>query len=243
MIRSYCKKIFSQAAQDCVASILSLFDEQPEAILLDCGCGDGGFTQRIVEKLKGCKAVYGIEIDPECCKKAENKGMFIYKDDLNSKLSLGDQSADVIFSNQVIEHLYNTDKFISEIYRVLKPQGYAVISTENLSSWHNIFSLLLGWQPFSLSNISIFLPSVGNPLGIHRKEENSLFSGGVPEFMQHARVFAPRGIKEMFEIHGFKCESFLGAGYYPLPGFLARGMAKIDKNHSAFLVLKFRKRI
>lgn len=238
---NYLEKIFYQAGQECTAAIFSLFEEKSDVVLLDCGCGDGGFTKQIIDTIGGYKEVHGIEVVKKYWKKAIEKGIIIHQDDLNNNISLENESVDVVFSNQVIEHLYNTDKFICEIYRVLKSKGYAVISTENLSSWHNIFALILGWQPFSLSNISSLQPAVGNPLSLIRKKENSSFSGGIPKFMQHTRVFAPKGLKEVFEIHGFKCEKFLGAGYYPLPGSLARFMAKIDTRHTAFSVIKIRK--
>ena len=240
---SYLKKIFSQAGQESVRAILSLFEENSNAVLLDCGCGDGSFTQCVINKLKSREVVHGVEIDEECCKKAQARGIVIHKDDLNGGISLENKSVDVIFSNQVIEHLCDTDKFISEMYRVLKANGYAVICTENLSSWHNIFALILGWQPFSLTNVSSLKPSVGNLLGLNRGDKASIFAKGIPKFMQHTRVFAPSGLKEFFEIHSFKCEKIKGAGYYPLPGVLAKGMAKIDPRHSAFLILKARKTI
>ena len=85
----------------------------------------------------------------------------------NDRLPYDDESFDVVCSNQVIEHLARTDNFVSEILRVLRPGGYAVTSTENLASWHNIAALALGWQPFSLSNVSKVL-GLGNPLAIYR---------------------------------------------------------------------------
>lgn len=106
-----------------------------------------------------------------------------------------------------------------------------MISTENLSSWHNIFSLFFGWQPFSLTNISSHSLGIGNPLALHRGENLSFPS------WQHIRVFAYRGLKEIFEIKGFKVEKILGAGYHPLPNFFA----KIDLRHAAFLTIKARK--
>jgi 2-polyprenyl-3-methyl-5-hydroxy-6-metoxy-1,4-benzoquinol methylase len=48
----------------------------------------------------------------------------------------------------MIEHLRDTDGFMIELQRVLKPGGIAVISTNNLASWHNIVALMLGAQPF-----------------------------------------------------------------------------------------------
>jgi hypothetical protein len=47
----------------------------------------------------------------------------------------------------VIEHLPATDNFMREIARVLAQEGYAPVSTNNLSCWHNVASLALGWQP------------------------------------------------------------------------------------------------
>ena len=88
-------------------------------------------------------------------------------------------------SNQVIEHLADTDVFVAEIARVLEPGGYAVISTENLASWHNVFALVFGWQPFSLTNVSATCMGLGNPLAVHRAEEWQYHAS-----WQHRRVFA-----------------------------------------------------
>jgi len=105
-----------------------------------------------------------------------------------------------------------------------------VISTENLASWHNIFSLLFGWQPFSLTNVSGHRLGIGNPLALHRGEKLSFSS------WQHIRVFAYQGLKEIFEVHGFKVKKILGAGLL-LPNFFAR----VDPRHVAFLTIKVRK--
>lgn len=107
-----------------------------------------------------------------------------------------------------------------------------IICTENLSSWHNIVSLLFGWQPFSLSNISQKKWNIGNPMGIHVHE-----IAPKPKTWQHLRVFAYRGLKELLIEHGFSIERYVGSGYYPLLSFLS----KIDPRHSAFLTIKARK--
>ena len=55
---------------------------------------------------------------------------------------LKDNSFDVIVSFQVIEHIKETELYISEIHRVLKPNGKAYISTPNAlktiarNPWH-----------------------------------------------------------------------------------------------------------
>jgi SAM-dependent methyltransferase len=134
---------------------------------------------------------------------------------------------DSVVSNQVIEHLSDTDRFVSELWRVLRPGGVAVTSTENLASWHNVAALTLGWQPFSLTNVSSTRLGIGNPLAIHRGADANLKS------WEHLRVFAARGLRELFEAHGFKEIALLGAGYYPLPS----GAARFDPRHAAFLTV------
>lgn len=54
---------------------------------------------------------------------------------------------DVVLLIDVIEHLFDTDKAIAEIRKVLRKDGILVISTPNLSSFANRLLLLLGYQP------------------------------------------------------------------------------------------------
>jgi 2-polyprenyl-3-methyl-5-hydroxy-6-metoxy-1,4-benzoquinol methylase len=212
-------------------NILFLLDVDSDAKLLDLGCDDGEWTMQLAEKI-GTENIFGYEIIDEAAKKAESKGIKVKRGDLNRDLRYGKESFDVIHANQVIEHLNDTDKFLSEIYRVLKPGGYAVISTENLASWHNIFSLVLGFMPFSLTNISSQTGAVGNPLAPHTGEdfwrENS---------WQHQRIFTINGIRHLSTLHGFAFEWVLSAGYYPFGNLFSN----IDPNHSAFMAVKIRK--
>jgi hypothetical protein len=69
---------------------------------------------------------------------------------------------------------------------------------------------------------------IGNPLAIHRGEKPKLKS------WQHVRLFSFRGLKEIFEKHGFRVVRLLGAGYYPLPSFFAGW----DPRHAAFLTIE-----
>jgi SAM-dependent methyltransferase len=179
----------------------------------------------------GAHSVHGVEIVEERAQIAEKHGVHVIRADLNSPLPLADGTFDVACSNQVIEHLHDTDLFVSEVFRILRPDGYAVVSTENLASWHNIASLLLGWQPFSLTNVSHKSGAIGNPLALHRGEAFEWKS------WEHVRVFAYRGLSELFAAHGFVVESIAGAGYFPFPARLGRSAPR----HAAFITLKARR--
>lgn len=123
------------------------------------------------------------------------------------------------------------DRFASEIYRILKPGGSAIISTENGSSWHNIFASILGWQIFSLTNVSRLQAGIGNPLALLRNQPIEFST------WTHKVIFNYRGLKEFFLLHGFKEIQIKGAGYYPFPTQLA----KLDPRHSHFITLYAKK--
>lgn len=232
-MRKIFKSLRNIAKEDYEKCILDALESSPstQVSLLDCGCDDGEWTLQLKNRI-GQVQLYGIEIVEERRKMAIANGIDARVASLNEQFPFADCQFDAVHANQVIEHLADTDTFIKEIYRVLRPGGYAVICTENLASWHNIFALVWGWQPFSLANVCETRFQVGNPLAIHAGE-----STFYPKSWQHLRVFAYRGLQEIFTEHGFKVEKYVGSGYYPLPNFVS----KWDPRHAAFLTLKVRK--
>jgi len=153
------------------------------------------------------------------------KGIIVEKCDLNNKLPFPDNFFDVVFSNQVIEHLINIDCFIEEVYRILKSDGYAIISTENLSSWDNLLALFLGYQAFSQC-IST-KKHIGNKFSPQYKKD-------VEEiYFAHRTIFTYFGLLELFKTYGFIIEKVLTAGYSIFD--------KIDPIHSRYITVKVRK--
>lgn len=228
-LRKYLIRLVDKAGKDNSRNILDLLEKNTNARLLDLGCNDGKWTLKLGKKI-GTQNLFGVDIVDEQIQKAINNGVKCMGADLNNNLPFEDNFFDIVHANQVIEHIYNLEKFIEEIYRVLKLKGYAIISTENLASWHNIFSLLLGWQPFSATNY--VLKSLGNPLSLWRG-----YKPTVDKSWCHDKLWAYRGLIEFFESYNFKIEKIKGAGYYPLPSFLGN----LDKRHCHFITLKIRK--
>jgi SAM-dependent methyltransferase len=197
--------------------------------MLDLGCDDGELTLRLAAAA-GARRTVGVEMVPDRADLAAVRGIDVHVADLNDSIPLEDASVDLVVSNQVIEHLADTDRFVQEIHRVLRVGGTAVVSTENLASWHNIGALLFGWQPFSLTNVSSRSGGLGNPIAVHR-------GASFAKAWEHLRVFAYRGLRELFELHGFAVQEVLGAGYYPLPASVGRRLPR----HAAFLTVVARK--
>lgn len=229
-MKNYLQKLYEKAVKVNHKNIFNLLEKNSSAKFLDLGCDDGALTIKMSDKI-GTKNVYGVEIVYERIKLSEQNGVMIKKFDLNGKFDFHDNFFDIVNANQVIEHINNSDNFLSEIFRILKPSGYAIISTENASSWCNIFASIMGWQIFSLTNFSSRKQGIGNPFALHRDDFSNL------ESWNHVRIYNIRGLNEYFEAFGFKVEKIKGSGYFPL---LAE-LGNIDKTHCHFMTFKVRR--
>jgi SAM-dependent methyltransferase len=208
-------------------SIIRLLNRNPDAIILDLGCGGGTWHKKISERVQ-TDEIYGIDVLSEAVRDANRRGLHAILADLNAKIPTKCKSVDVVISNQVIEHLIDVDNFIAEIWACLKPGGYAIISTENLSSLDNLVALFLGQQAFS-QHISRRY-NVGNIFSPH-------FSWSHKENRNHHRtIFTYYGLQRLFVAYGFKIEDALGIGFSTL-NFLS----KLDPIHSRFITIKARK--
>lgn len=101
------------------------FALKPQSVILDFGCGSGKYVQEL--RLHGYQA-YGCDIEMKSEDNVDTDSMVknnvIRKIDLkNYILPFEDNTFDLIFSDQVFEHVQNYPETIAEISRVLKPGG------------------------------------------------------------------------------------------------------------------------
>lgn len=114
--------------------------------ILDDGCGLGGF---LVGAQSENFKVIGIDID----QKAVNIAKTRIKDPDNIILASGenlpfsDQTFNLVVSQFVIEHIKNPKKYLSEIERVLKPNGKLILyAPNNLFPWEGHYHMF--WLPY-----------------------------------------------------------------------------------------------
>lgn len=147
-----CSRVLSQVQTTIVQLLRELprSASAPPPVLLDVGCWEGESTLRYAEALGGATP-RGIEVFEAPARAAESRGIEVARLDLEATaFPWPDASVDVVVCNQVLEHLKNIWLPMSEMHRVLRPGGHAVLSVPNLSSLHNRALLLFGRQPTSI---------------------------------------------------------------------------------------------
>jgi 2-polyprenyl-3-methyl-5-hydroxy-6-metoxy-1,4-benzoquinol methylase len=204
--------------------MLSLLEKDSNARVLDIGCASGEFTLKVGGVI-GTKRLHGMDIDEYSVEQAREKEIEAIVHDANAEFPYEDDSFDVVVSNQVLEHLHNTDGFFSEVRRILNSEGYAVISTANLTSFHNLAFMDLGMMP---PGLHVSRVQVGN------------FLYGT-ETHGHVKLFTAAALRDLARYHGFKVEKLVGCGIYPFPRRISNLLSRIFTRYSTYLTIKMRR--
>jgi len=172
--------------------------------VVELGCGDASMLVQVSKAMRTSE-VYGVDIDEKALGKAREKGVKVFRADLNAdRLPFSDAFFDMVLMGEVIEHLVNPDNALTEAHRVLKVDGYFLASTPNLGWWLNRMALLMGYQPYwtecsTRYNVGKLGRRIGEPL-----------SG-------HLRTYTFESLRRLLELHGFKIVAAKGLTYRNLP--------------------------
>ncbi|HAL92128.1 MAG TPA: hypothetical protein DCM68_03785 [Verrucomicrobia bacterium] len=105
---------------------------------------------------------------------------------------------DLVLFFEVLEHLVDTGAAVANLRKLMKPDGWLLLSTPNLAGWIDRLSLLFGMQPHSME-VSFIPYRFGNPLigRLLPHGPNDVAAG-------HLRVFTLRALKEFLRWHGIR---------------------------------------
>lgn len=110
--------------------------------LLDCGCGEGDYV--VALRAEGVEAV-GVEYQKEKVDAARQRGVppdWVSQGDLE-RLEYSDASFDLAYLNEVLEHVPDEMRALTEIGRVLKRGGLLLVLSPNR------------WYPFESHGVSL----------------------------------------------------------------------------------------
>ena len=122
-LRNYYSEVLADIAETSVIST--------RAVMLDIGCGYGYFMQLCLKKGYDC---IGLDISRWALSRAIEKSAKTILFGASSNLPLQSNSIDIVTMLDVIEHLNKPQLALTEIRRILKPEGVLFISTPNLAA-------------------------------------------------------------------------------------------------------------
>lgn len=210
-----------QRRLDLIKEKIDLHDK----VILDQGCGEGVWMNQFA-KFTDPSNVYGSDIDPESKEKFEilnskfetenqipNENFVV---STAEELQLPDNKFDVVFSNEVLEHVVDDKLSVREVNRVLKSGGYYIFFTPNRGwpfethgmflngkyYWGNI--PFLPWMPKFI--YKKFAPHVRN---YSNGDIRKLIDTGKWEIISHKHVFSGfDGLVRKFGFFGKMIQKF-----------------------------------
>lgn len=120
-----------------------------EKTLLDVGCFDGCMTEHFAQHTG---KVIGTDIDPKVLQNsvetftAKNLKFVAYD---GYRLPFSDESIDILIANHVLYYVVDQKSFLSEVYRVIKPDGICYFSVINGIYTQRILKLPTWLQPLA----------------------------------------------------------------------------------------------
>jgi len=188
-------------ARDRIEKSLEIIRSLRPRTLLDVGCGDGSTALRIERELGG--NVFGVDISEASVHSAIAKGIPAKTCQVGvQSLPYTDGSIDLVYMAEVIEHLYDPDRALRDIARVLVDGGHLVLSTPNIACLLNRILLPLGLQPF--------FTEVSTRTIVGRRFA-ALGEGSAS--VGHLRIGSLPALRELLEMNGFTTVRAVGATF------------------------------
>src|SRR4030042_3139877 len=119
VFEKYLQKIWFDSAEQNHAILTSYINPVKTAKVLEIGCDTGELIIQRLQKIRN-PDIYGIDIRPEAVFCSKKLGIKAIDGDIEKGLPFKSDFFDIVFANQIIEHLYSVDFFIKEVRRVLK---------------------------------------------------------------------------------------------------------------------------
>lgn len=118
--------------------------------VLDLGCGTGGSEEWMMHSFPSIDW-HGIDLvaSPEVSMRTKQHRRIYSYDGVN--LPFEDQSFDIVFTRQVLEHVERPYELMIEVGRVLKSGGYLVGSVSQLEPYHSYS--IFNWTPYALQKV------------------------------------------------------------------------------------------
>ena len=170
-----------RALENVIANhVATLQNGGPKLIALDMGCG----TRPYLSLLAPYAKYIGADL-------ADNSEADVVVDAVSGRVNLPNESADVVLSTQVLEHVQSPTAYVAEARRLCRPGGVLILSTHGYWQYHpdptdywrwtsdGLLKLLRdqGWQPLEVTGILGFAAAAMSLM-------QDALAPGVPEWLE-----------------------------------------------------------
>jgi SAM-dependent methyltransferase/glycosyltransferase involved in cell wall biosynthesis len=112
--------------------------------LLDVGCGDGSRYAR--ELIQAGVELHGVDVSPAAAEAAKKHGVKAVCASLSERLPFDSGSFDDAICLEVLQHLFDPEAAVREIFRVLRPGGRFLVTVPNVVNWKSRLVMLTSGQ-------------------------------------------------------------------------------------------------
>lgn len=194
-------------------SLIETFDRKK---VLDAACGPGKYAEELIAR--GAH-VTGLDISPQMINYAEkrnNDNSTFFVHDLSEPMHMLENGTfDIVLCALAMHYLKDWSKTVREFHRVLRPDGYLVISIEHPFFEYNYFN---SKKYFEVEPVKCTWSGFGKPIEIHSYRRSlsecisSLTDNGFyidkllePKPVKEFEKLDPRHYKELNEFPAFMC--------------------------------------
>jgi len=177
--------------------------------VLNVGCGNGKFLNK---EFLIKNTVTGIDVSLNALEEARGYYHIPLHADLESGIPVKDEDMDVVIASEVIEHIVDTDFFLCEVNRILKPEGVLILTTPNVNTPLSfMMMLLLDMPPYRSARYRA----------------------------PHVRDFTKRTLRLAIENNGFEIKNYYGTALFiPLLGYFMSRLCNFFPRLGSELVVK-----
>ena len=138
------KRIQTDDDEKIMFDFLKIYSKVENLYALDIGCATGEITKKLIDKGYKAKGIDFSTVAIDICKR---EGLDCYVTDVDEGINESNNTFDLVWAGDIVEHVFDPMLLIKEVERVLKPGKIFLFSIPNDTHIINRLRLLFGRSP------------------------------------------------------------------------------------------------